>query len=319
MIHLINGDSTLGTLRETALPGDKFSIDDILMEGPIIDGLGTERAWNLRADYLERHFAIAKADYLSGYAKRDRLLNDALSSDEIVLWFEFDLFCQANLLYFMDWFAAHDLFRARLTWICPASFPGREHFRGLGELHSHELESLFPTRSEVTIEQKRLARLGWAAYGSDDPRTIERFLQLDTTALPLLAPALRAHLERFPSTANGLGVAARKALEILAEGSIAFHHLFPRLSAQPEMFVQGIGDSQLRHELHVLASGPSPLIHNNGDNGENIQLTPAGRDVVANRADAIQLNGIDAWYGGAHLTAQNHWRWDWQQSKLTRG
>jgi hypothetical protein len=38
MIHLVGGESALFTLKESSLPGDKFSIDDILMEGPVIDG-----------------------------------------------------------------------------------------------------------------------------------------------------------------------------------------------------------------------------------------------------------------------------------------
>src|SRR3984885_4077650 len=160
MIHLVNGESTLRTLRETSIPGDKFSIDDILIEGPILDGLQSESSWGARADYLERYFSIPKSEYVSGRAERDRVLRESLSHDEIVLWFEFDLHCQANLLYFLDWYASRDPGRARLTLICPETVPGRERFRGLGELRADELDSLFPGRAEVTEVQKRVAQLG---------------------------------------------------------------------------------------------------------------------------------------------------------------
>src|SRR5689334_299428 len=176
MIHLVAGDSTLGTLKETSIPGEKFSIDDILMEGPIIDGLKTEESWIARADYLER-FSIPKEQYLSGRVKRDQILVDSLSHDEIVLWFEFDLHCQANLLYYLDWYAPHELGKTRLTLICPEKFPGRPTFRGLGELRPDELESLFPTRTEVTADQKRIAQQAWRSFASDDPRSIEQFLR----------------------------------------------------------------------------------------------------------------------------------------------
>jgi hypothetical protein len=53
MIHLVAGESARGTLQETSVPGDKFSIDDILMEGPILDGLQPESYWIARVDYLE--------------------------------------------------------------------------------------------------------------------------------------------------------------------------------------------------------------------------------------------------------------------------
>src|SRR5712671_843943 len=200
MIHLVAGDSALGTLKQTSVQGEKFSVDDILMEGPILDGLHSESSWEKRADYLERFFSISRSRYLAGDAQRRRVLEQSLTHDEIVLWFEFDFHCQANLLYFLDWFAARNLGRTRLSLICPETFPGRDRFRGLGELRANELESLFPQRAEVTALQKQTAQLAWQAYGSSDPRAIEQFLQSDTSVLPLLTSALRVHLERFPST-----------------------------------------------------------------------------------------------------------------------
>jgi hypothetical protein len=314
MIHLVAGKSALGTLRETSIPGDKFSIDDILMEGPIVEGLQSESAWIVRADYLERYFSIPKSEYLSGNAERNRLLLESLSHDEIVLWFEFDLHCQANLLYFLDWYASRDPGRARLTLICPETVPGRDRFRGLGELRADELEWLFPTRFEVTEDQKRVAQFGWQAYGSEDPRAIETLVQSDTTALPLLAPALRTHLQRFPSTANGLGVLGQKTLEILAQQPLDFHKLFPRVTSTPEIFRHGMGDLTLQTYLDMWESGPSPLVKANGI----VEITTAGRSVIENRADAIHLNGIDLWCGGVHLTTENQWRWDSSQQRLER-
>lgn len=299
MIHLVNGLSTLGTLEKTSVPGDKFSIDDILMEGTIVDGLHSESSWEIRADYLDRYFSIPKTKYLSGNAERNRVLQQALTHDEIVLWFEFDLFCQANLLYFLDWFAERDLSRTRLTLICPETF--------LGKLDADELASLFPNRVIVTAEQNRSAQAAWHAYGSDDPREIDRFLQSDTSALPLLAPALRTHLQRFPSVRNGLGILAQKTLEILAREPLPFKKLFPRVTATPEIFRHGMGDLQLQSYLKVWTSGATPLIH---DNSGTLEITEAGRAVLEGRADAIQLNGIDIWYGGVHLTPENQWRWN---------
>jgi Domain of unknown function (DUF1835) len=311
MIHLVAGDSALGTLKETSIPGGKFSIDDILMEGPIIDGLKTEESWIARADYLGR-FSIPKEQYLSGREKRDQILADSLSHDQVVLWFEFDLHCQANLLYYLDWYASHDLGKTRLMLICPEKFPGRPTFRGLGELRREEMESLFPARTEVTADQKRIAQQAWRCFASDDPRTIEQFIRSDNSALPLVAPAMHAHLERFPSTTNGLGVVSRKTLEVLDEQPLPFRKLFPRVSATPEMFRHGMGDLTHLAYLDMLASGPSPLISKNGD----VEITETGRRVLENKADAVELNGIDMWYGGVHLTPDNLVRWNQKEQKL---
>lgn len=308
MINLVAGESALMTLRQTSIPGEKFSIDDILMEGPITDGLKTELSWIKRAEYL--HFPAA--DYLSDKGERERILFESLSHDEIVLWFEFDLFCQANLLYYLDWYASRDLETARLTLICPETVPGRRTFRGLGELKAEELESLFPTRSEVAPGQKSVARQAWQAFSSPDPRNIEQFLGTDSSVLPLVAPALRAHLERFPSTANGLGIVAQKTLEVLNEQPLPFHKLFGRVTGTPELFRHGMGDTTLLFYLDTLLSGPSPLVTEERD----FEITATGREVLENKADAVDLNGIDLWYGGVHLTRDNLFRWDPQKKRL---
>ena len=306
MIHLVSGESITGTLRETSVPGDKVSIDDILMEGPVIEGLQSEAAWSQRAEYLERYFTIPKSDYLSGKAKCERILQDSLPHDEIILWFEFDLFCQANLLYLLNWYASRDLGRTRLTLVCPDVF--------LGELPADKLEPLFPSRVEITPSAKQTAQRAWQAFSSDDPRAIEQFLLSDSSSLPFLAPAFRGHLERFPSTTNGLGLIGQRTLEVLSEGSVAFHKLFPRVNSTPEIRRYGIGDLTLQSYLDMWASGPSPLVHENG----SVDITAAGREVIANRADAIKLNGIDLWYGGVHLTPDNLWRWNPASQKMER-
>jgi hypothetical protein len=314
MIHLVAGESALGALRETSVPGDKFSIDDILMEGPVIEGLGSRSSWEYRAERLQRDFSIEKSEYLAGKDERGRILNESLLHDEIVLWFEFDLFCQANLLFYLDWYGSRDLGKTRLSLICPETFAGRPRFRGLGELFAEELESLFPTRAEVTAEQKRVARLAWQSFANDDPRAIEKFLQSDSSVLPRVAPALRAHLERFPSTANGLGILGQKTLEILNEQPVPFHALFPRVVDTPEIFRHGMGDLSLQAYLDMWGSGPNPLVRET----DVVEITESGRSVLQERVDAIELNGIDLWYGGVHLTPGNLWRWNSAQQGLVR-
>jgi hypothetical protein len=312
MIHLVAGESALGTLKQTSVPGDKFSIDDILMEGPAIDGLRTESSWKTRADYLERYHSMSASEYLSGKAERGRILVESLAHDEIVLWFEFDLFCQANLLYYLDWYASREVAPTRLSLICPESFPARPGFRGLGELHAPELESLFPQRADVTPEQKAVAKRAWEAFTNPDPRVIEQFIESDSSALPLVAPALRSHLDRFPSVANGLGIVSQKILETVSTQPMPFRTLFPTLVGTPQVFRHGMGDQQLQAYLDMWTLGPVPLLRET----DVVEITGVGRDVLANRADAIDLNGVDLWYGGVHLRPDNQWRRD-SANKLT--
>jgi hypothetical protein len=189
------------------------------------------------------------------------------------------------------------------------------------------LASLFDTRHEVTPEELRLAASAWAAYRSDNPEPIAKLIDQDLSAMPFLENALRLHLMRFPSATNGLGRVENKALEMISE-PIVFKSLFPRFAkAEP---AYGLGDSQFWNELRRLGRARYPLITISGLEipernlksnwflEASFELTETGSAVLAGERDFIELNGIDLWLGGVHLTDASTWRWDEQNCRLVR-
>jgi hypothetical protein len=118
--------------------------------------------------------------------------------DEIVLWFEHDLFCQLNLLYLLNWFGNLELGNTRLSLINVGAFPGKENFRGIGELNADELASLFPERREVTDVEFKLAQAAWKRFAQPILLRSKRCSRLTLPALPFLSKVLHAHLRRFP-------------------------------------------------------------------------------------------------------------------------
>ena len=123
-------------------------------------------------------------------------------------------------------------------------------------------------------------------------------------------------LAGFPSTANGLSRTDTLALQALARGPLPAHALFSATQdEEPRPFM---GDWQFYGALRALASARVPLINaalpetNQAVGTQMVEITPAGRDVLAGRADAIALNGINRWRGGVRLSGQNQspWRWD---------
>lgn len=152
----------------------------------------------------------------------------------------------------LDWFGRQNLGGVKLSLICvgryPQRHPGRDHFVGLGELTADQLASLADTRLRVTETQFRLAQSGWNAFTSPDPTAIERFMEIDTSALPFIAAALQRHLEQFPSVANGLSRTERQALSVLLErGSLDGRRLFAA--------VQRLEEQIFRERLFLSANG----------------------------------------------------------------
>ena len=288
---------------------------------PLPDTSGWRR---LRAEHLSSSYVADFEECENSLLEQERTLKSSSAHDEVVLWFEHDLFCQLNLLYLLDWFSRAEHGAAKLSLIDIGEFPGRPAFRGLGELDPEELASLFPHREPVDNAQLDLAARAWQAYCSSNPEAIEQLLLNDTSALPFLATALTAHLQRFPSVANGLGRIENRCLALVDGGQQRFIDLFPKFIESESVY--GLGDAQIWTSLGQLRDARTPLLradttaaHLTPDllRSATFSITDVGRDVLHNRADYLENNEIDVWLGGAHLqTGAPIWRWDETNGKL---
>jgi Domain of unknown function (DUF1835) len=326
MLHILNGESTANTLRQSTFAGEKIAFRDALIAGPAPRGLSNVEWRTVRAQHLSDAYGVNLAECELGLLQQEQTLSGFSNHEEIVLWFEDDLFCYVNLLYLLDWFSQRDLGMTKLSLISIGAFPDIEKFRGLGQLNIDQLSSLFESRHEVTGSELKLAAAAWEAYCSPEPLSIEALLRNDTSALPFLDQALRAHLARFPSTRNGLGRIEDRGLELIRDGSKEFVQLFPRFAdAEP---VYGLGDFQFYLALKRLCDAQAPLLMAKSGIGSSaldsdqilktsFQLTDYGKAVLEGTTDFVELNGIDLWLGGVHLSEKNKvWRWDESRQQI---
>lgn len=329
MLHIHNGDSSANIAKESSLPGEHFAFRESLITGPTPAEVSDHEWRTIRAQHLSESYGVALQECTGGLLAQEKKLASAAEHEEVVLWFEHDLFCQTNLLYLLNWFAQRDLGNTKLSLICIGEFPGKQNFRGLGELNAEEMASLFPGRQQVTSAQLKLGEVTWQAFCSADPTGIKKAVDSDSSLLPFLGPALQAHLRRFPSTLNGLGRIEEKALELINSGAKTFIELFPRFVEEESVY--GLGDAQLWLALRQMSAGKQPLlaIENGHDVGQQltpdivrkakIEITESGESVWRGEADQVELNGIDHWLGGVHLSATNLWRWDNELEALVSG
>ncbi|HVQ39772.1 MAG TPA: hypothetical protein VMS31_19685 [Pyrinomonadaceae bacterium] len=320
MFHIHNGDSSANTAKESSVPGKHFAFRESLITGPAPAAVSIDEWRSLRARHLSESYGVDREECERGLLDQEQKLASLPEHEEVVLWFEHDLFCQTNLLYLLDWFGRQDLGDTKLSLICIGEFPGKENFRGLGELNAEQMASLFPTRKPVTAGQLQLGQAAWQAYCAPDPVQLEQVIASDTSALPLLGPALRAHLRRFPSTRNGLGQIENRSLELIRSGATTFTELFPRfIEAEP---IYGLGDAQLWLALLRLSCGNHALLELENGKADAVGLLPplvrdarfkltnTGVSVLRGEADFVGLNGIDLWLGGVHLSFERFWRWN---------
>jgi hypothetical protein len=300
MIHIHNGDITAAMARRAGFPGEHLAFREALVAGPARE----DENWiSARARFLaeaHRHDLLRTSNALF---EQEQALAATASQDEIVLWFEHDLFCLIHLLYVLRRIPTAKTY---LVW----------HDQPIGELKPEEMWRVYRRRGAVTADMVSLAREAWSAYTSADPRELNRLIARNPREFPFLSEGLRLHAMRFPSTRNGIGIVEQRILEFIAEGAMDFEALFNRFSrAQPKF---GFGDSEIMRHLRDLASRRVPLLtllEAAGTTNAALGITEQGQATLAG-ADDISVNGIDQWLGGAHLTPEKLWRWDSDRGEI---
>ncbi len=324
LLHITNGDSAAGTLRQAGLPGLVSIWADVLHEGPAVAGLSAEGWRELRARYVASEGYIDYEVALRASAAWDAAVESSREHDETVLWFEHDLFDQLILIRLLSWFADHPRHPARLTLVCIDRYPGIPRFMGLGQLTAPQLAGLFPTRQTVTAAQFDLARRAWSAFLAPDPRGLEALAATGTPALPFLAGALYRFLQEFPSVRNGLSRTEEEAMRLIVKSPMPLRDLF--LEEQQVEERPFMGDMTFFRAVARLIEGAHPLaeIHPRAplaDMGTSVAMaTEDGLAVHQGRLDRVRVNGIDRWLGGVHLEGREaRWRWDEAAGRLVGG
>ena len=196
MLHITNGDCAADVIGRTGIPGPVLPWRDVLHEGPVPAGLEPADLSDVRARFLADQGYAPLVQLREDFARRDAALAASVEHDEVVLWFEHDLYDQLQLVQLLDWFSRQARCGTRLRLVCEREY--------LGESSPERLSELVAARCGVTAAQLALGRAAWEAFRSPDPASISRLLLRDTGPLPFLASALERHMEQFPATVGGL-------------------------------------------------------------------------------------------------------------------
>ena len=220
ILHILNGDSTAHGFEQTGLDGDVLVWREILSQGPLQENISSGSFWSARSEWICKTFNDTPEHYQEYVVNPLEKLSEPY--EEINLWFEFDLHCQANLLGVMALLSKNtDLSPPRVYLTCPGEFPGKSDFRGMGELTGEELEYLYDNiRIQLSEPDFAIAGEAWKLYVESDPDKLEKWLSGNTFwgSLHFLKAALQAHLQRLRLNEKGLNGIEQKLLDIYNSG-----------------------------------------------------------------------------------------------------
>ena len=314
--HVANGTSATSTIVDAGIPGTWSIWADPLFLGPVPGGLSDIELMDVRRRYLGGGVLDDEADPVIDLRNWRSAIERRECYDELVLWFEHDLFDQLNLIQLLSWIRERGLSAAPVTLICIGSFPGRPRFKGLGELTPGELAPLIDTRLPVTDAEYALAERAWLAFRSSTPEAVDDLRRTDTSALPYLSASLTRLLQEYPWTMDGLSRSERRLLQLADAGPIDLRAAFPHMDddeyayCTTDLSLAGLADDLAGASVPMLTLTPKQ----EGDEiglRRTATLTVAGRAVLAGTQDKVARCGIDRWIGGVRLAcAESLWRWD---------
>jgi hypothetical protein len=323
-LHVANGSCTTRLLHAAGVPGTLSIWADPLYDGPVPGGLTDAELIDVRARHLAGPAGQASADPVNDLRQWRAVIDDHESYDELILWFEHDLFDQLNLIQLLTWSRTRLLGAKPVSLVCVGSFPGRPRFMGLGELTPGELASLLETRQRINDAQYELADVAWQAFRAPTPQALDDLRLGDTTPLPYLGAAITRFLQEYPWTTDGLSRTERRFLELSAAGPVELSAAFPRMHDDEDAYY--VTDTSIAELADALSHTTPPLLTLAPGQVEDqrwlpgaMTITDAGRAVLAGRLDRIEACGIDRWLGGVHLQGDAAaWRWDDARQRITR-
>src|SRR5438132_13161265 len=104
MLHIHNGESSAGTLKQSSVPGEIFSFQDTLIGGPTPAGLRGEDWPRVRAHHLSESYGVDLAKCERMLLNLEQTLASSSDHDDTVLSSAHDVLCQVKLIYLLDWF-----------------------------------------------------------------------------------------------------------------------------------------------------------------------------------------------------------------------
>jgi hypothetical protein len=241
----------------------------------------------------------------------------------IVLWIGTGLADQLLLTWVVQLLRLLRVDPARLGVIQFTQHPAARDYEicGVGLL---DLDALARHPPPSSLDADMLAQIDgtWAAVTAPTPDALVRLAM--TTAEPptLLRRSLASLLRRFPDGTTGLSDWDMNLLRWTAERGPHAARVIGHTIGYATDTRDAVGDRYLFARLRALADTrqPRPLVTlvESGQLRGSVELTDAGRAVLARALNALDANGIDEWVGGTHLDSRHGNVWVHENGRLER-
>lgn len=235
-IHVLAGDALAEDFKNSGIEGETVICRECLVEGSV-KAENLQDFWQTRADFIKGAYGGDREEYYAAVVAEFEKLKNLPAEAEVNLWFEYELFCQANM-----WFCLSLLqdTQGQVYRVAPVVRAEADVWKGFGKLSAEDLKRCFAERVKFNEADIRLGAELWRAYQNADYARLESLSETESECFPRLKEVCRAEIEK--------GSRPQKVLrEIMENGTTDFAEIFPEFAARAGVY--GFGDAQVKRIL----------------------------------------------------------------------
>lgn len=286
-LHITNGSSLTDYLKDLDVKGDILTWHEMLCEGPTTPIIDSKDFIEARQAFLNSYYDVEIDEY--AYKNEIGKLDHIQNYSEIVLWFEYDLFCHINLMAVINLLQQKKV-TLPLYLVCSGRVKGEKDLKGLGELSPEQLLEHYKDKIKLNEDDIDIATTVWGIYCGKDHNLLKPFI-VKTSSFKYLNSCLKAHLKRFPDSKNGLSRLELHILETVQQHTIkSKHHLLGYILNYQGYY--GFGDMQIERMIDSL----SQFLE---EENNHLILSRKGHEAILGQKNFSKALNNDMTYGGS--------------------
>jgi len=239
--HILNGDCLEDQLRQTKVNQNFIVCRECLIEGDL-DAASLEDFWKIRANFITVTYGVSAEDYFSKTVSEFGKLYNLPAGSEICLWFENDLFCQANMWFMLALLS--ERLNPKVYRVFPVIDNKTDRWKGFGISTTEKLEQAYSSKVQFKPEDVELGKQLWEAYRKGNFKKLQELSRKQSDCFEYLEEVCRAHIERYLPDKN-FGRPEKIIKEIIRTKSKGFQEVYSEFSAREGIY--GFGDLQVKN------------------------------------------------------------------------
>lgn len=289
-LHITNGDSLTQRIQELNLVSGEFMVwREMLCEGPTEIKVEEESSIKKRAAFLKKYYRIPNSDYQEKFVSQLKKVNTLTKYNEVILWFEYDLFCHINMIAAISLLLRKEIKDIPVYIVCSGRIEHEKKLFGLCDLSDDQLKKHFLNKIKLSYDDLEFAAHIWTLYCESKPEKIIGQIKRNSS-FEYMSICLRAHLQRFPNMLTGLNILEHNILEIVDAYQIKNVKQLMGYALEHQGFY-GYGDMQMKRVL-------ARLFQFLTQTKDRLVLSERGKLALQHKKNFYNTQILNWYYGG---------------------